>query len=318
MACIPLTQDSAKSRRNYSKAIEAFQVALRANKEDQLCWLRLGEAYSKGGRHAAALKALAHAYQLKPDDWMCMYLIGEVQRHTGKLAEALDTFKSVLDRRLDDVGVLMSIAHTELALARQEWLGGFFARAEQTFSSAIATSLSTIQASSGYGGVAWKVVADALLGLSKATNFIDEDIVRDILMQTASAIEGPVSMHIAKFFVCKSIQKNTPVTGSHALEVAVRVCDYRVTLGSTDDVAMGSAFYDLGLALYLWSNEKKKDSRGPALEAAISMLADALRKEPSNPTYWTALAMMYFVEKPKAAQHAYIRALELDSKVRQN
>lgn len=302
------------SRRNYSQAIEAFQVALRANKEDQLCWLRLGEAYSKGGRHAAALKALAHAQQLKPDDWMCMYLIGEVQKHTGVLSEALNTFKSVLNRRPDDVGVLMSIAHTELALARQEWSGGFFARAEQTFSSAIATSLSTIQATSGYGGVAWKVIADALLGLSKAMMFVDEDVVRGILMETTSAIEGPVSKHIANFFVCRPIQKDRPVTGSHALEVAVSVCDYRITLGSMDDMAMGSAFFDLGLALYMWSKEGKKVQREPALGVAISMLAEALRKEPGNPIYWTTLAVMYFVDKPKASQHAYIRALELDPK----
>lgn len=289
-------------------------MALRANKEDQLCWLRLGEAYSKGGRHAAALKALAHAQQLKPDDWMCMYLIGEVQKHTGKLSEALDSFKLVLDRRPDDVGILMSIAHTELALARQEWSGGFFARAEQMFSSAIATSLSTIQATSGYGSVAWKVIADALLGLSKATTFVDEDVVRGILMETTSAIEGPVSKHIANFFVRRPIQKNRPVTGSHALEVAVSVCDYRITLGSMDDIALGSAFFDLGLALYMWSQEEKRDRREPALGVAISMLAEALRKEPGNPMYWIVLAVMYFVDKPKASQHAYIRALELDPK----
>ncbi|KAL4074288.1 superkiller protein 3 [Scleroderma citrinum] len=302
------------SRRNYAQAIEAFQVALRANKEDQICWLRLGEAYSKGGRHAAALKALSYAHNLKPDDWMCMYLIGEVQKHTGKLSDALDSFKLVLDRRPDDVGVLMSIAHTELALARQEWLGAFFARAEQTFSSAIRMSLSTVRASSGYGTVAWKVIADALFGLSKSMTFIDEDVVRNILMQTTSALKGPVSNRIVYFFVCRPIQKDTPITGSHVLEVAVSVCDYRITLGSTDDVAMGSALFDLGLALYLWSSEVKQSHRESALAAAISVLTEALHKEPSNSTYWTTLATMYFVDKPKASQHAYVRALELDPK----
>ncbi|KAG6334505.1 hypothetical protein ID866_4588 [Astraeus odoratus] len=301
------------SRRNYARSIEAFQVALRADQEDQICWLRLGEAYSKGGRHAAALKALERAHELKPDDWMCAYLMGEVQMQTGKLAEALDSFKSVLKMRPMEIGALMSLAQTELALARQEWLGGFLARAEQTFISAITTSILATRASSGYGGIAWKVIADALLGLSKATLFTDEDFIRDTLVQITTLIKGRVSKRIAHVFGLRPLQDDTPATGSHALEVAVICYDYRATVTSTNDIAMGSALFDLGMILYLWAKGKENE-RNPALEAAASLVKEALHKEPSNPTYWTVLANIYFVDKPKTSQHAYIRALELDSK----
>lgn len=302
------------SRGNYAQSIEALQIALRADEEDQVCWLRLGEAYSKAGRYAAALKALARAKELNPDVWLCTYLIGEVQRQTGKFGEALDSYKSVLQKQSDEVGVLMSLALTELALARQEWSSGFFTRAERTFASAITTCLSTVQASSGYGSIAWKVIGDALLGLSQATTFVDQELLRDIFVKTASVLQHVTSKRIAHVFTLNPIRDCLPLTGSYALQVAVASYDYRITVGSTSDTVMGSALYDLGLALHTWSKEGNGADREPALEVAASSLKEALNKDPDDPTYWTALAVMYFLDKPKISQHAYVKALELDPK----
>ncbi|KAI6044690.1 superkiller protein 3 [Pisolithus marmoratus] len=302
------------SRQNYVQSIEALQIALRADEEDQVCWLRLGEAYSKAGRYAAALKALARANELNPDDWLCTYLIGEVQRQTGKLGEALYSYNSVLRKRPDEVGVLISLALTELALAREEWISGFFVRAEQTFASTISTSLSTVEASSGYGGIAWKLIGDALLGLSGATTFADQEVIRDILVKATSMLQHVTSKRIAHVFTLSPIQDGLPLTGSHALQAAVASYDYRITIGSTDDIVMGSALYDLGLALHAWSKEERATGRDSALEVASSLLKEALYKDPNEPTYWTALAITYFLDRPKISQHAYIKALELDPK----
>lgn len=301
------------SRRNYAESIEALQIALREDEEDGVCWLRLGEAYSKAGRYAAAVKALARANELNPDDWLCTYLIGEVQRQTGKFGEALDSYNSVLQKRPNEAGVLMSLGLTELALARQEWLGGFFSRAERAFASSIATCLSTVQASSGYGGIAWKVIGDALLGLSEATTFVDQEVIRDILVKITSTIQHVTSKRIAHVFTLNPIRDGVPLTGSHALQVAVASYDYRITIGSTDDAVMGSALYDLGQTLHAWSKEKKA-GRTQALEVAASLLKEALCQDPDDATYWTALGTTYFLDKPKISQHAYIRALELDPK----
>ncbi|KIJ67566.1 hypothetical protein HYDPIDRAFT_174010 [Hydnomerulius pinastri MD-312] len=301
-------------RRNYAPSIEAFQVALRADPDDQLSWLRLGEAYSKAGRHAASLKALAKAQELQPDDWMCAYLIGEVQRQTGRLAEALTSFKSILSTRPNEIGVLMSLAQTQLDLARQERFSGFSARAEQSFVAAITTSLTMTQESTGFGGVAWKVTADAFFGLSKTTTFVDEDSVRKVLDQTSSLLEGHGSTRIAHVFTFKPVADTSSLSGRHVLEAAVAAYDYRVTVGSTEDTTLGSALFDLGISLYARSVENKINGREPASEAAASLVKQALQKESGNAVYWTALAGMYFLHKPKASQHAYIKALEHDSK----
>ena len=57
-----------------------------------MSWLRLGEAYSKAGRFAAALKALERARELDPDDWIASYFIGEVQRQMGLYEEAIKAY----------------------------------------------------------------------------------------------------------------------------------------------------------------------------------------------------------------------------------
>ena len=299
--------------RNYAQSIEAFQVALRAEPEDQLLWLRLGEAYSKAGRHAAALKALTKAHELDPNDWICTFLIGEVQHQTGRLVEALLSFNSILDARPKEIGVLLSLAQTQLDLAHQERFTGFGARSEQSFVAAITTCFTTSQESPGHGGVTWKLVADALFGLSKAAVFVDERSVEDIVRRTNSLLQGHASTRIAQFFSPQS--KHAPLMRRHVLEAAVVAYDYRITVGSTEDIGLGSALFDLAVALYAWCAEDKSSVHGAVSESATSLLKQALQKEPGNPVYWTALGNMYFLGKPKAAQHAYIKALEHDSKV---
>lgn len=302
--------------RNYAQSIEAFQVALRAESEDQILWLRLGEAYSRAGRHAAALKALVKAHELDPDDWICTFLIGEVQHQTGRLTEALVSFSSILDARPKEVGILLSLAQTQLDLAHQERFTGFSARSEQSFVAAITTCFMTSHGSSGQGGVVWKIVADALLGLSKTAVFVDADAVEGILNRANSLLQGLASARIAPFFSDKSSSKHTLLTRRYVLEAAIAAYDYRITVGLSEDIALGSALYDLAVALYAWCVEDKSNTHEAASESATSLLKQALQKEPGNTNYWTALGNMHFLGKPKAAQHAYIRALERDSKVR--
>jgi len=162
----------------------------------------------------------------------------------------------------------------------------------------------------------WKVVADALFGLSKAAVFVDERAVGDILNHTNSLLQGHASTRIAQVFSPRSTTKHTPLTRRHVLESAVAAYDYRITVGSTEDIVLGSALFDLAVALHAWCAEAKSDTSETASDSAVSLLKQALQKEPGNPVYWTALGNMYFLGKPKAAQHAYIKALEHDSKVR--
>jgi len=290
-------------------------VALRADVDDQLSWLRLGEAYSKAGRHVAALRALGRAHELQPDDWMCTYFIGEVQRQAGRLPEALASFQSILVVRPTEAGVLLSIAQTHLDLARHERLTGFVARAEQSFISCVDVMLIAIRENPGYRGVAWKMVADALFELSVITVFADENNVRAAVTTICKLLQDQSSARLASIFKFTALSPDNPVTGLNALEAAVAAYDYRITVGSSEEAALPSSLYDLAVALHEWILKQPPGTTQQASEAANSFLIQALQKEPGNDRFWVALGDLHFTQKPKLSQHAYVKAIEVDNKV---
>ncbi|KAA1474268.1 superkiller protein 3 [Dentipellis sp. KUC8613] len=301
------------NRRNYSSAIRAFQIALRAQPDDQLSWLRLGEAYSKAGRHVAALKALTRAQELRPDDWICAYLIADVQRQTGQFAEAIASFEEILQERSEEPGVLMSLAQTHLDLGQTELLEGFIARAESSFVTAIDISVRFLKSGPGFRTVAWKTMADAVFSLSQNTSFLDEAVVRQSLHEVLSLVNLDAGDRLAGIMALPAIPLN-PITGRDALNVAVKAYNYRISLGLQDAASTGSAWYDLGVALHRMSSITIGDSQSKIEEQAIGCMKKALEQDPIDDRCWRALGDMHFVEKPKASQHAYVRALEINSK----
>lgn len=311
-----LTAYCIQMRRNYPPAIEAFQIALRAKPDDSLSWLRLGEAYSKAGRHAAAVKALGKAHELSPDDWIVTYFIGEVHSQTGKYQEAIHAFESILVDRPQEISVLMSLSQTHLDLGRDESSTGFFARAEQSFGDSAKVAIQIINNTTGFRGMAWKIIADAMFFLSKNPSFNDVQGIRFLLAQVAALATTEVSEKIAGLISLPDLSGETPVGGLQALEVAIVSYDYRISLGSTEDIALGSSSYDLGVALHSWTKKSLiKDKNEKIHKQVISSLTKALRQEPGNDTYWNALGSVNFTSQPKTAQHAYIKALEIDHKV---
>ncbi|TFY78330.1 hypothetical protein EWM64_g5681 [Hericium alpestre] len=302
------------NRRNYSSAIQAFQVALRAQPEDQLSWLRLGEAYSKAGRHVAAVKALTRALELQPDDWICSYLIADVQRQTGEFQEAVDSFEAILQERPEESGVLMSLSQTHLDLGQSELSDGFIARAERSFVTAIRTSLRFLQSGPGFRTVVWKTISDAVYQLSQSTSFFDEADVHRALSEIAPLISLDAGSRVSGILSGPLV--SSPVTGSSALRVAVASYNYRISLGLLDNAATGSAWFDLGVALNRFSTTAYEEQRSKASKEAISCFKEALGLDPGNDTYWRALGDAHFVSHPKIAQHAYIKALEINNKAK--
>jgi hypothetical protein len=79
----------------------------------------------------------------------------------------------------------------------------------------------------------------------------------------------------------------------------------------------GSALFDLSIAIHSIIPKLTEHQSEKALsDAANSAILDALKHSPGNEWYWNALGNIKFLREPKLAQHAYIKALETDSKVR--
>ncbi|CCM00695.1 uncharacterized protein FIBRA_02734 [Fibroporia radiculosa] len=303
------------NRQNYSPAIQALQIALRTDGEDQLSWLRLGEAYSKAGRYAAALKALERARELDPTDWICSYFIGEVQRQTGDFGGAIKAFEYILQKQPSELGVLASLSQAYFDLGRAEAATAYWARAEISFASSIHTTLQLVAASPGFRRVAWKTAADAVFHLSKFNSYMDEDFVRDVLAQMAPLVTEHPSQTLSGI-VASPVSLDDPSRLSlTALEIALAAYEYRISLGLLDDVASGSAHFDLGSALFAYFHKVQLDeARERARQEAINQFKEAIKMEPGNDRYWHALGNVTAESQPKIAQHAYVKALDINSK----
>ncbi|KAF5386053.1 hypothetical protein D9615_002427 [Tricholomella constricta] len=301
-------------RRNYPPAIQAFQIALRAEPEDALSWVRLGEAYSKAGRHVAATKALERALGLNPHDWICSYVIGDVKHQMGNFKDAIGAFESILVDRPSEVGVLVSLGQAYLDQGRSESSEGFQNRAEQSFTMSITVGLRTIRESPGFRGVAWKIVGDAIYALSGRPSYTEESTVREALAGVIGHLPSE-NDHLSGLVPPPTLLDDQPLTRLKVLEIAVAAYSYRISLGSSETTTSGSAWFDLGIALHSWAVKSSNNANALQAQAkVVSCLTHALREDPGNDLYWMGLGDAHFLSNAKNAQHAYIKALEIDSK----
>ncbi|CAK5265358.1 unnamed protein product [Mycena citricolor] len=295
---------------NYPAAIRAFQITLRAEPDDQVCWLRLGEAYSRAGRHAAAIKALERAHELEPEDWICRFFLGDVQHQIGQHQEAIDVFENILIDRPLEIGVLIASAKAFLDLGCSELSNGFPTRAEGSLITCLRTAIKALEASPGFRSVAWKTAADAVFHLSARPAYVDEIGTTAVLEKLITLLPRDLSGRVASFL---KPELKSPLTCAAVLHIAIAAYDCRVSLGSTDNTALGSAWYDLGMSLLCISRKLFTGDVQTRVQAqAQESLKHALREDPGNDLYWVGLGDANFLTHAKMAQHAYIKALEID------
>ncbi|KDR75408.1 hypothetical protein GALMADRAFT_98862 [Galerina marginata CBS 339.88] len=300
--------------KDYPAAIQAFQIALRVEPDDQPLWVRLGEAYNKAGRHVAALKALNHALELNPGDWLCSYFIADVKQCMGLFDEAIVILKTIRDSRPDEAGILAMLAQAHLDLGRSEISDGFQIRAEETFVSGINVALDIIKRVPGFRTIAWKILADSALQLSCFSVYNDENNVRAALRAIPFPPPQDVGEQVEKIVPVPSFQQDSPL-GLQVIAAAIHACLCQISLYSLNQTTNSGAWYDLSVALQAWTTKAPPSADiSTAKEKVIEFLKKALHLDPLIDVYWVALGNAYLVSHARAAQHAYIKALEIDSK----
>jgi superkiller protein 3 len=278
----------------------------------------LGEAYTKTARLAAAEKALERARELNPSDWKCFYFLGNVHRQSGQYQHAIDTFTSILLEVPSELTVIIALAQTHLEYGRAELSSGFSARAESSFLTSISVVLNGLDASPGFRRIAWKTAADALCELSRLSVYSDEELLISVLKKTVPFVTASPLGQLSSFLTVPPVlAENTfPSLSLFALEISVCACNYRISLGSLDKAASASAWYDLGVAVSLLANRSIDNAKREHInDEAVRCIKESITLSPFDDRYWSALASALFTSKPRLAQHAYVKALELDTKV---
>ena len=313
--------------KNYAKAAQAYQIALRADPDDASTWVLLGESYVRCGRHTAGLKTLQHALELDPNNWMGLYDIGDVYTQIGSFELAIEAFQGVLATMQkvgteEDLGVIARLAEAELSLGRKNAAGGFKERSRRAFHNAITYAGDVLRKGQGHRPWAWKVVGDSAFELAtqessqadieetaQVINPILELLVQDDTDKRAT-VEGlghPSTL----------VQSSTP-DDQLTIKTSVFAFAYRVYLLKNQPRVADPALYDLASALHALSKRLKgpddESSRKACMKAAIGAVRMALERDAGDERLWNALGVIAMDGGEEVAQHAFVVSLELYGK----
>jgi superkiller protein 3 len=153
--------------------------------------------------------------------------------------------------------------------------------------------------------------------LSKQYAYFDQDNVFSALSDVLALLSPHSSDRLLNIVALSPLRRDLPNNALKILEIAIVAYDYRIALASSETVGKGSDWFDLGVALHSWATRSllPSEKQEKAIKQANKCILHALREEPGNDTYWSALGCLHFTRHPKIAQHAFIKALEFDSKV---
>ena len=308
--------------KKYAQAVRALQYAIRGTPTEVDCWLQLAIAYRELGKHVAALKTLGRVNELDPSNWHARYLIGDIQRQLGLFEASLRTLSSVQHDMPDELVVKVAIAETYLSLAFSEARAGFTRRAVTTLLVCIRASVQFIEGVNG-SRIAWKLVGDALSKLAELVTEEEEEL-RSILSDLFEKLstekidsKDPLLNVIAPSQLRDCLTAFDMPTA--CLAISVLSNSFRLLLESQEDDSAGSAWFDLGYALYrlqphslalgLSLTEENLNTQ------SFQCLRNALHREPLNGTFWNLLGVLAIESSPKLAQHSLIRACELNVRV---
>lgn len=236
----------------------------------------------------------------------------------GQFQQAIDAFKEILVTQPSELRVLLTLAQTHLEFGRAQLAASFIARAEASFVDSVRVVLTVVDTSPGFRRIAWKTAADALFELSRMSTFYDPEVVLATVEEVVPLVTNRPQDRLAELLSARpSLDDSAPSRLSRSLlEVTLHAYSYRNSLGFLDDTAAGSGYYDLAVALESYARRNQGGSKAEDVhKEAVKCMKEAVSADPLNDRYWHVLGDLHFLDRPKIAQHAYIKALEIDDKV---
>lgn len=309
-------------RKDFEKAIVAFQVALRSFPDDGNLWMRLGEAYTASGRLEAGVKTFEKArtiLQGSDEEWQARFSIVSVQRRQGKYEEALATLEELCLSEPDRLEIKAACAETRLLLALHEIKRGYSLRGAWGIVTAMQDAIKVLEVDSNVLA-AWKVLADGLFQYSSlhhaegAIRVVEETTQTVVRLTTRYNVDAALpSISAVTLDAVMSASDSTV----KALLLSVYLGKLRVLLHHQDEQVAGSAWMDLTVGLHQVSFVQEQGRRdteqySECQSQAIACAKEALKTEPGNGVYWSALGDLVSASSVKLAQHCYVKAIEAD------
>ncbi|KAF9198939.1 Superkiller protein 3 [Haplosporangium sp. Z 27] len=329
-------------RGNNLEAMGAFQKLLRNDSKDALAWEGVAEAYQHEGRYMAALKAFARNRELVPKSTVSEYNIGRVHQRLGMYPEAIEHYQATLELAQENqepkhVPSLMGMAESYLEQGKEFFISGYYGRSAESCGHALEYAFQLLQHDPNIMST-WKLVGDTCIAYRNVPRYLSlcpletlSAIVAIIPTDTNSLLHFPATLDNTPLEGLKAIDETDLVdasteTSSQALDIIFTVggLAYKRAniLNGNQGHQAAHYWYDIALTYYYrYENAVRKNrTEGAALHAkqwlstAMRCLQASLQFEEESPIVWNALGVAALTTNPKISQHAFIKAIEYDSK----
>lgn len=296
------------NQRDYAKAVQHFQAAIRLAPKDANSWVGLGETYTNSGRYVAASKAFNRARLLEPTNWIAEFQLGIVQKEIKRYEEAIDAFKQVLEERPREIGVKSTLIETYLLSAAHHLVSEFYSLACDDAINCIKASLEAVRADHSTQDL-WRAVGGSCeIFLAVQSQIEDRVPFEDLitLLSTGYEMSGE-----------EVDEQDLEYVKGDEVENLVRYCilSFKLSnaLSRADNSSKALGWYNLGLAQLkaysLWDGQKDE-----LLKESVESFKKAIQLEPKNSRIWNAYGIASAPLNPKVSQHCFIRSLSFNFK----
>ncbi|KAI9209035.1 uncharacterized protein BJ171DRAFT_564870 [Polychytrium aggregatum] len=315
--------------KSFQEAIFCFQAALRIDPRDLLCWESLAEAYSEEGKFMAALKAFSRTLELNPESALSYYHIGIIKQKLKLYPEAVEAFKQAISLLAGHhhVPSIKGVCESLLSQAREYHATGAYGRVIDALNEALKTMTACVQHLSAQGtGFAslFSLLGDICLSFRHLSlpEYVDR-IDRQELESCLAYLAGQKPDERLGLVLDPGLH----ITTGDAIEQALRCgelafkcatvayCQSTVGQDADRNKILSGYWYSIGLSyFYRQQQEHKAAAKATLLEAAVKFTKAALALDDSSDLYWNALGTYVMQSNPALAQHAFIMAVEHNSK----
>ncbi|KAH7108181.1 TPR-like protein [Auriculariales sp. MPI-PUGE-AT-0066] len=300
------------NHRNYQSSIGFLQIALRADDKDAAAWSRLGEAYLLSGRHMAALKSFVHAKDLDPTNWAIDYFVAWVKFDLTEYDEAVTLYRRILDSHPEETGVSFALANASLLAGKKHRATGFFARSLEALAESISLAVQLLHSSVTFKSAVWKLLNDSLLELPMTRLGREESLFSSLgeVLELLRGSTGEVSAVLPLPTDIDDASSSAPIS----LILAAHVAQSRVhLLAANDGPGRAAALHDLSIVLHRVAlSVASKSTQTASRKFMLKVIRECVKLDPNSDAHWVTLGVASFEDNVEMAQHAFIRAIEID------
>ncbi|KAJ3091854.1 Superkiller protein 3 [Quaeritorhiza haematococci] len=317
--------------KTFVDAISCFQTALRIDAKDPQSWEGLAECYAHEGKYVAALKAFNRAIELDSALVYPRYQIARIKQKVGQYSEAISDYEEVLSLVADNTHIptIEGLCESSLLQSKDCVEKGAYGQAAELLTVALVHLARAIERDFSAQSI-FKIFGDVCAAFAKLSGFatlkiwsplkaiwraaVAKNMHQELIFPLFSEADGSTELDFPSDPSSPDWRNKSSETLSSfaglGYRTALSLCE------SNMQSLRASYWHDLGLMYFYVSGlyEESSDIRLKLYQAGLRSVILGLRLNGLDDGIWNTFGVIALATSTSVSQHAFVRALELNSK----